>query len=234
METVVIFMISTPWSSIWWLGHNVFLLSYISIGIGILFSLFSEEKFEYFDVMGQLNEYVDGLKEANDKLNTLANKDILTGLPNGNYFMNYIEETIAESKKNNSIFFLLFIDLDGFKKINDTFGHDIGDEVLRLVALRIKRCIKNYDIVARLGGDEFILLVKDTEVEEVGRIAERIVDLLNNPFVIENNICKIGASIGISMFPKHGISVKELIINSDKAMYEVKLKSKNGYAFFKD
>jgi len=234
METVIIFMVSKPWGSIWWLAHNIFLLSYISIGSGILYNLLTNEKFEYFDVLRKVEEYVKNLKVTNKELNILANIDLLTDLPNRSFFMNILKKYIAKSKKENNTFAVLFMDLDGFKKINDTYGHDTGDKVLKLAAKRIKGSIKKEDIVARLGGDEFVVILKDIERAHVSKAADRILSAVNNSMNIEGNICDISVSIGISLFPYDGSNISVLMSKSDKAMYRVKKKSKNDYIFYSE
>ncbi|WP_028857128.1 sensor domain-containing diguanylate cyclase [Psychrilyobacter atlanticus] len=234
METVVTFMISKPWGSVWWLAHNLFLLSYISMGSGILYSLLTNKKFEYFDVLGKMEEYVKNLKVTNKELNILANIDLLTDLPNRSFFMNILKKYIAKSKKENNTFAVLFMDLDGFKKINDTYGHDTGDKVLKLAAKRIKGSIKKEDIVARLGGDEFIAILRNIERGFVSKAADRILSAVNNPMNIDGNICDISVSIGISLFPYDGTNISELMRKSDKAMYRVKKKSKNNYTFYSE
>ena len=234
METVVIFMISKPWGSVWWLAHNLFLLSYISMGSGILYNMLTNKKFEYFDILSKVEEYVKGLKVTNKELNILANIDLLTELPNRSFFMDSLEKYIARSKKENNTFAVLFMDLDGFKKVNDTHGHDTGDEVLKLAAKRIKGSVKGDDLVARLGGDEFVVILKDVERAHVSKAAERILGAFNDSMNIEGNICDISVSIGISLFPYDGSNINELMSKSDKAMYRVKRKYKNDYMFYSE
>lgn len=234
METVVIFMTSKPWGAVWWLAHNLFLLSYISIGSGILYNILTNKKFEYFDILSKVEEYVKGLKVTNKELNILANIDLLTELPNRSFFMGSLGKYIARSKKENNTFAVLFMDLDGFKKTNDIHGHDTGDEVLKLAAKRIKSSVKEDDVVARLGGDEFVVILKDIERAHVSKAAERILSAFNDSMDIEGNICDISVSIGISLFPYDGSSINELMSKSDKAMYRVKRKYKNDYMFYSE
>ncbi|PKM55660.1 MAG: hypothetical protein CVV00_03025 [Firmicutes bacterium HGW-Firmicutes-5] len=117
IETVITFMISKPWSSVWWLAHNLFLLSYVVIGFGVLYSYFSSEKYGYFDVFGQIENYTKLLEEKNMELDTLVNHDTLTGLSNRRHFMTTTEEFIKRAAKDNSIFALMFIDLDYLNKL---------------------------------------------------------------------------------------------------------------------
>ncbi len=233
METATIFMISKPWSSTWWLAHNTFLLSYIVIGFGVLYSYFGKEKYEFFDVIGQINKNTKLLEEKNNKLNTMANYDSLTGLSNRRNFMATTEKYIKEAKKENSELALMFIDLDHFKAINDKYGHQTGDESLIICSKKITSTIKSSDIAARIGGDEFVLLLKDIDMEQIENIAKRILEKLTEPIIINGEKCVGGASIGISIYPKHGSTVDELISKSDEAMYNVKNTSRNNYMFSK-
>ncbi|MDW7669985.1 MAG: GGDEF domain-containing protein, partial [Bacillota bacterium] len=229
METAIIFMISKPWSSNWWLAHNLFLSSYIVIGSGVLYSLISQEKYEYFDVIGQINKYTKLLEEKNIKLDTMVNYDPLTGLSNRRHFTITTEECINEAKKNNNTFGLIFIDLDLFKTINDKYGHKVGDELLKIVSKKIKSLIKPTDIASRIGGDEFVLLLKDVNQTQIESIAARILDKFTEPIIINNKVCNVGVSIGISIYPNNGSTIDELIIKSDEAMYKAKKAGGNNF-----
>lgn len=229
METTVFFNISKAWSSAWWLAHDLFLLSFVAIGAGIVYSHLSENKICYFDVLGQVKNYVRLLEESNQKLITLANHDILTGLPNRNAFYDFLNQYISTENHDELKAGILFIDIDGFKQVNDRYGHDIGDTVLKIVAQKIKSCIKQNDVASRIGGDEFVALVKDVNEEQLCQISKRLIDRLNEPIAIDNNNCCIGASIGVSILPDHGTTAEELVRKSDEAMYFVKKQGKNGY-----
>lgn len=232
METATIFMISKPWTATWWLAHNLFLLSYIVIGFGVLYSYFGKEKYEFFDVIGQINKNTKLLEEKNNKLNTLANYDALTGLPNRRNFIATTEEYIKIAKIENSTFALMFIDLDRFKTINDKYGHLTGDEFLIICSKKITSAIKTTDIASRIGGDEFVLLLKETDQKQIEIIAKRILEKLKEPITINGNLCVGGASIGVSIFPKDGSTVDDLISKSDEAMYNVKSQGRNNYKIF--
>lgn len=229
METVIIFMISKPWSSVWWLAHNLFLMSYIVIGLGVLYSYYSKEKYGFFDVFGQIENYTKLLVEKNNELNIIANYDSLTGLSNRRYFMTTIEEFIKQANSYNGTFALLFIDIDNFKRVNDMYGHKTGDELLIIFSKRISSLIKSTDMASRVGGDEFVLLIKDVEQIQIEVITKRILDKLAEPVLINGNVCNVGASIGISTYPNDGTSIDELISKSDGAMYNVKQEGKNNY-----
>ena len=221
-QTVIIFMISRPWSSMWWLAHNLFLLSYITIGIGIAYNYLTEEEFEYFDVMAHAKSYINELKQANKELDYLANYDSLTGLANRGYFLNKLESHIIAAQNSSRNFALLYIDLDSFKAINDTYGHMVGDEVLKAVASRIKNSIKFDDLCARLGGDEFIVMADNVGDKEAELVSNRIQNFLSDPIKVENIHCQIAASIGIALYPNDGLTADDLIGISDKKMYHIK------------
>lgn len=229
METVVIFMISKPWSSGWWLAHNLFLLSYLVIGLGVLYSFYDKQKYEYFDVLGQINTYTKLLEEKNKELSQLASTDTLTGLANRSHFFKITDEYLQNAKKENISFAILFIDLDFFKEVNDKYGHHIGDELLKIVSKKIKSIIKKDDLAGRIGGDEFLILLKEVSQKEAIQVSSRILERLAHPINIDGNNCKVGSSIGISIFPSSGKTLDELISKSDEAMYKVKKEGRNNY-----
>ncbi len=231
VETVIVFMITTPWSRLWWMAHNLFLFSYMAIGLGVYVSYYNNQTFEYFDVNTSMKNIIDELTHANTKLETLANTDLLTNLSSRGYFIKYLEQHIILSAGESS-FGVIFVDLDGFKMVNDQFGHDVGDEVLISAGDRLKRAVKEKDIVSRFGGDEFIILCKNIRHEALEGVAKRILEAFNTPIIIDGKTCNVGASIGIAMYPDHGDSVESLLLNSDKAMYHVKNNFKNNFAFY--
>jgi len=231
METVILFLISKPWTSVWWLAHNLFLASYVIIGCGVIYSLFGKEKYGFFDVFGQIEQYMTLLEEKNKELDIIANLDFLTGLSNRRHFLTLAEEHIKTAKNNMSSFAFMFIDLDYFKEVNDEFGHKTGDELLKILSNKITGLIKSTDIASRVGGDEFVLLLKDVEQVQLENIAKRLVERLNEPVVIHSHHCQIGVSIGVSQYPQDGTTVDELFAKSDEAMYHVKQSGRNGYSF---
>ncbi len=163
-----------------------------------------------------------------EKLKEMAHFDNLTKLPNRSYFYMAFDNEINRAKRNKKKFALLFIDLDGFKAINDTYGHNVGDLLLIEVAHRLKSTIRISDTVARLGGDEFTIILTDLkEVQETQIIAQKIIDELNKEFIIDENKLCIGASIGIAIYPEHGKDMDTLIQNSDDMMYVAKKSGKN-------
>lgn len=234
METIIIFMVSTPWDSTWWLAHNLFLVSYIIMGGGIVYSYIGREKYEYFDILGQIKTYTNLLEEKNRQLNKLVNHDFLTGLTNRRYFMAETEEYIRKAAKEERTFALLFIDLDYFKSVNDRYGHQIGDELLQVVSDKITDLISPDDMASRIGGDEFVLLLKNVNRTQMSDVAKRILEALAEPISIKGNAFKIGVSIGISVYPADGHTIDELISKSDEAMYKVKREGRNHYKIASD
>lgn len=170
-----------------------------------------------------------------DHLETDAHIDSLTGLPNRKLLMGLLEQVLEKAKTNDSIVAVMFLDLDGFKSVNDTHGHEMGDLLLKNVAQRLTNCIRQSDTVARLGGDEFIVLLSGThDINNVVKIADNIIKKLNEDFLINNSIMNIGASIGISIFPDNTTNLDEMLQMADKAMYEAKQHGKNHYKFYRE
>ena len=175
------------------------------------------------------------LHQAAIKLEKYANYDTLTGLPNRRFFFERLDQVVAESESNAAKFALLYIDLDGFKDINDNYGHEVGDGVLVTVGDRLLKCIRKTDIVARLGGDEFAIIFRDIEDMEIAKkLTGKIHTMLQEPMVIETIKCTLDSSIGIAVYPDTGKDGETLLRNADSAMYEVKRNGKGGIGFFKD
>jgi len=174
----------------------------------------------------------DFLTKANHELTHLALHDMLTGLPNRTLLADRIQQAIQRVNEEGGCFALMFIDLDGFKPVNDAFGHHMGDQLLQEVGLRLREDLRSQDTLARIGGDEFVLLVQLTQPEDALRLAERQVGLINQSFHVAEHELKISASIGIALFPGNGATPQELLMNADAAMYHAKGMGKNGYSFF--
>lgn len=162
----------------------------------------------------------------------MAYYDCLTNIPNRTLFKNRVKEKISLCEQLGSCFGIIFIDLDDFKSVNDTVGHDGGDYLLRQIARSLKQQIRKTDTVARFGGDEFMMMISDIGHHgDLSKIAESIMALFAQPFNISGQEFSITASAGIAIFPVHGQDSQTLIKNADTAMYEAKSKGKNGYAF---
>ncbi|KFE46302.1 MULTISPECIES: putative bifunctional diguanylate cyclase/phosphodiesterase [Pseudomonas] len=174
----------------------------------------------------------DSLTEANLELTHLALHDNLTGLPNRALLTERIDQAMKRATESGGCFALMFMDLDGFKPVNDAFGHHTGDLLLRQVALRLRNSLHRRDTLARVGGDEFVLLVELQNPEDALTVARRQVSEVGNPFNIGEHQLQISLSIGICMYPGNGSTQHELLINADAAMYHTKAAGKNGYSFF--
>lgn len=185
----------------------------------------------------KVDERTHALQDANERLQQLANYDSLTGLPNRSLFLEHLELSIKRATRHRHSIGLLFIDLDGFKAINDNYGHDYGDELLRQVSERLLSCARDEDVVARLGGDvvarlggdEFTAILNHISTEEAALVSQRMIDALSQPFPVLDAECRIGASVGIALYPEHATTLDGLIKCADEAMYEVKNAGKNGY-----
>ncbi|MBA4397370.1 MAG: hypothetical protein C0394_08310 [Syntrophus sp. (in: bacteria)] len=155
--------------------------------------------------------------------------DPLTALPNRHLFEDRLEQAIRQIQRSGGQAALLYLDLDGFKPVNDLYGHDAGDIVLRDVAVRIRSCIRTSDTAARIGGDEFVVILLDVEGREgAQRVSQKIVDAVHQPFMVSGQECRVGVSIGISLFPDDGTDIKTLMKVADQAMYEVKKQRQDG------
>lgn len=173
-------------------------------------------------------------KESEETLHKLAHYDQLTGLPNRVMLTQRIESAIARSKRDDTRLAILFLDLDRFKMVNDSMGHDIGDELLQLLSNRLRKRIRESDTIARIGGDEFVILQESiSHPDDAVILAEEVLNLLQSPFILTGNQeAFIGSSIGISLYPDDAKTVQDLIGNADAAMYKAKENGRNTYSFF--
>jgi diguanylate cyclase (GGDEF)-like protein/PAS domain S-box-containing protein len=172
-------------------------------------------------------------KRAEERIQYLATHDALTDLPNRMMFSRLLNRTIQSSRRFNRQFAVLFIDLDRFKVINDTLGHEAGDHLLQEIAHRLKEVLREIDVVARLGGDEFVILIEEVgDVTQVAAVAQRILSAAMKPLVLMGQECRVTASIGISMYPKDAQDEQSLMKNADIAMYLAKDEGKNMYQFY--
>ena len=172
------------------------------------------------------------LTVANRELIQLALHDPLTGLPNRMLLDDRINQAIKKVQEQGGCFALMFIDLDGFKPVNDAFGHHMGDQLLREVGMRLREDLRSQDTLARIGGDEFVLLVRLSEPNDALSLAARQVGLIGQTFRVADHDLQISASVGIALYPGNGNNAQELLMNADAAMYHAKNGGKNGYSFF--
>jgi diguanylate cyclase (GGDEF)-like protein len=183
----------------------------------------------------RLNVMISGLAESHQRLDYMAHHDALTGLPNRLAVLGYLAQRVGETAPRDSRVALLFLDLDRFKTVNDSLGHSVGDQLLRMAAERLSRCLKDTDMAARLGGDEFLVVVTDAaERKDVADVASRIIKAFGVPFHLRDYELYVGVTIGISLAPDDGSEIGELIDFSDMAMYEAKEHGRGQFRFFRD
>lgn len=192
-----------------------------------------------YDLEGKLEGYValfsDITKRKHDEAVIIhqANYDSLTGLPNRHLFDDRLKQALVFSERSSTKAALLYIDLDRFKYVNDTFGHYAGDLLLKQVSERLTTCVRKTDTVARLGGDEFAIIVQELDkVSTVEKIAKNALKSLAHPFILEGNEAYISCSIGIAIYPENGLTKERLVLNADNAMYKAKEKGRNTHEYF--
>ena len=172
-------------------------------------------------------------RRSERRLTELAYHDRLTGLPNRASFLDHLGSEIHHAGRRGTAFALLFIDLDRFKVVNDSLGHEQGDTLLRAVAQRLASTLRPEDLLARLGGDEFVLLVRDVSTPfPVTALAQRLIDTLATPFAVGRTELLVTASVGISLFPSDGRDAATLLKHADAAMYHAKERGRNGFRFY--
>lgn len=162
-----------------------------------------------------------------------ATRDPLTGLGNRNLLYNIFPRSLSRAKRNNTMLGIIFIDLDFFKTINDSLGHEIGDELLVFVAKTLQECVRETDLVVRLGGDEFVLLLEGLEnKQQIKEIVDRFFKIIANPVNIKGHFIHVSTSMGISLYPHNGDNIKDLLNKADISLYQVKESGKNSYDFY--
>jgi diguanylate cyclase (GGDEF)-like protein len=172
-------------------------------------------------------------KQAEEQLHHLAHYDVLTGLPNRTLFLDRLEQEIKKSNRSGLALTLLYIDLDQFKEVNDTLGHNVGDALLVEAAHRISACVRESDTVARLGGDEFtVILAELADSSSVERVAQDIIKTLTDPFQLGGESIYVSASIGITIYPTDAADAENLLKNADQAMYVAKDGGRNRFSYF--
>ena len=187
---------------------------------------------ELGNTVKQLREEIQEREKVSAELDFLANHDALTGLPSLRLCKDRLDRSLADSRRNQQMSAVMFLDLDGFKQVNDSYGHDYGDQVLQETAKRIQAELRETDTVARIGGDEFVIILsRVTDAEVIHRIANSLVERISSPIIIEEKNIVTGASIGIAIYPEDGSTSEELIRQADKAMYLVKHSGKNNFSF---
>ena len=216
------------------LPNLFFLVSAAIIGLVTQFIRDSYLRQNFF-LQERLKESLDEkTEEANDNA-YLANHDALTDLPNRRYIGELLNESLELAEKTNQVLVIMFVDLNGFKQVNDVYGHNAGDEVLVIVAKRLELAIRNGDHLSRLGGDEYLigLLMEKDNLEEIEEMKQKFIHLISQPMNVEGLRIKVGASIGMAAYPMHGNSIDALIDIADKRMYQVK-KGNEKKAYYED
>ncbi|MHB8816342.1 MAG: putative bifunctional diguanylate cyclase/phosphodiesterase, partial [Steroidobacteraceae bacterium] len=173
------------------------------------------------------------LIDNQQRLDRMAHHDQLTGLPNRHHLATFLPEAIADAQAANTMLGVVFLDLDRFKHINDTRGHETGDKLLQEVARRLRTCVRDSDVVIRMGGDEFVVVFRNVKsYDEVTLGANRIIESLNKPIVIDQHPLQTTGSVGVSLFPRDGADMGELLKHSDTAMYQAKDRGRNNVQMF--
>ncbi|NGY06842.1 MHYT domain-containing protein [Solimonas terrae] len=202
------------------IGIATFFILTIALGVSALDAHFAKK-------------LATALQATNEQLSTLALYDSLTGLPNRMLLDDRMGEAASRAERSKAHFALLFVDLDRFKPVNDSFGHRIGDLLLKSVAERLIGCVRASDTVARTGGDEFVVVLSGIgDPKDAAMVSSKILDELSRPFFIEDCELDISGSIGISIYPNDGRDINTLKINADLAMYQAKRSGRNNYRFF--
>jgi len=172
---------------------------------------------------------------AEKQLRHLATHDVLTGLPNRSLLRDRIDSAIAGAERREHRVALMFVDLDGFKGVNDRLGHDVGDQLLVWISGVLEECVRATDTVARVGGDEFVLVITDVgDRESISTVAGKVIEKVSEPATIAGGSVGVGASIGIGIYPDDSTDAEGLMGQADAAMYDVKKSGKNNFRFFSD
>ncbi|MGM0369368.1 MAG: diguanylate cyclase domain-containing protein [Bacillota bacterium] len=178
---------------------------------------------------------ITSLKEKNAKLEKLAFYDSLTGLPNRKYFLDELKSSLEIANKKQTKLYVVFIDLDNFKKVNDSLGHYYGDILLEEVSNRFNQIVQQPCFLGRLGGDEFAIIIQGiTETKQIENYVQQLMNSLRNPIILKDTRYNISASFGVAIFPEDGTNINELLKNADKAMYKAKEAGKNNFKIFRE
>jgi diguanylate cyclase (GGDEF)-like protein len=209
-----------------WLAVLVIVTTLATLGIALIASVFDRQ------MRTRTGMLADSLAQANEKLLQAALHDPLTQLPNRMLLQDRLEQAIEKARRKNFSFAVMFCDLDGFKTINDAYGHQLGDKLLIQMAARVSTLLRAQDTFARLGGDEFVIVFQVDAPEDAAVVAERILATVSEPFMIDALELQVTASLGIALYPADAITERELMAHADAAMYHTKDSGRNGYTFF--
>lgn len=209
-----------------WLAILVSVVTLFILGITLLISMLDAR------LQARTSLLASSLAEANKELAQLALQDTLTRLPNRVLFEDRLDQAINKAHREGSAFALMFMDLDGFKAVNDAFGHDTGDQLLIAVTERLQQPLSGQYTLARIGGDEFVLLAEISVPGDAATLASALVHAIDSPFSLEPYELNVTLSVGIALYPVDGQNERELMFNADAAMYHTKHSGRNGYHFF--
>ena len=209
-----------------WLAVLVIVTTLGVIGIALVASLFDRQ------MRVRTGLLAESLEKANDKLLQAALHDPLTQLPNRMLLQDRIEQSIEKARRRGHALAVMFCDLDGFKAVNDAYGHQLGDRLLVKMSQRVSALLRPQDTFARLGGDEFVIVLAIDEPDDAVVVAERIIAAVAEPFLIDAAELQVSASLGIALYPDDATSERELMAHADAAMYHTKEGGRNGYTFF--
>lgn len=209
-----------------WLALLVIVVTLAVLAITLIISVLDAR------LQARTSILASSLAQANRELTQLALHDNLTRLPNRLLLEDRLSQAFQKSERNNSPFALLFFDLDGFKAVNDAYGHHVGDLLLIAVTERILEQVRATDTLARLGGDEFVLLMEISDPNDAATLANKLVHLIAKPFLVSRYELLVSVSIGIAVYPGDGVNERELMLNADAAMYHTKNSGRNGHSFF--
>ena len=209
-----------------WLALLVIVVTLAVLAITLIISVLDAR------LQARTSVLASSLAQANRELTQLALHDNLTRLPNRLLLEDRLSQALQKAERNNTSFALLFFDLDGFKAVNDAFGHHVGDLLLVAVTERLQEHLRPADTLARLGGDEFVLLMEISDPNDAATLADRLVHLIAKPFHVSRYELLVSVSIGIAVYPGDGVNERELMLNADAAMYHTKNSGRNGHSFF--
>jgi diguanylate cyclase (GGDEF)-like protein len=209
-----------------WLALVIVIITLAVLGIALIVSVLD------LRMEARTSTLAISLAEANQELTYLALHDVLTKLPNRLLLEDRLNHAIAGKNRENGVFAVMYMDLDGFKTVNDAYGHHIGDQLLVEVAERIRSSVREQDTVARVGGDEFVLVAKISEPADAATLSHKLLLAIQEPVKLNGRLLHISTSIGIAMYPGDGEHKSDLLANADAAMYHAKASGRNTYCFF--
>ena len=209
-----------------WLALLVIVVTLAVLAITLIVSVLDAR------LQARTSVLANSLEKANGELMQLALHDNLTRLPNRLLLEDRLSQALKMAQREQTCFAVMFMDLDGFKAVNDAYGHHLGDQLLVGVTDRLRACIREQDTLARLGGDEFVLLTSVSNPDDAATVAAKLVHSIAEPFVLSRHQLSVSLSVGIAVFPGDGEAERDLLLHADAAMYHTKSAGRNGYSFF--